>query len=80
MQLNLFTPPVILRPAPLIAGVVFHYGGRALRIHRVYGTDPRAPVILEDLASRGSISKGQYALWSAAAVTRAISGAQSWPK
>lgn len=72
-QFDLFALPVIERTASIAVGVVFNHGGRALRVHRAYGTDPRAPVIVEELASFGSTLKGQYALWSLDAVRRAMS-------
>jgi hypothetical protein len=73
-QLALFAPPVIERAATIPADVVFHYAGRPLRVHRIYGTDARAPVIVEELVPFGTTLKGQFALWSYDAVARAIGG------
>lgn len=70
-QFALFSPPVIEQRAAIPAGLVFDYGGRVLRVHRLYGTDARAPVIVEELAEFGSTLKGQFALWSYDSVSRA---------
>jgi hypothetical protein len=72
-QFDLFSPPIIESPASVPADAVFQYGGRSLRVHRVYGNDARAPVIVEELASFGETTlKGQFALWSLDAVRRAM--------
>lgn len=73
-QLDLFAPPVIERQAPVPVGAVFSYGGRALRVHRTYGTDARAPVIVEELAPVGAALRGQFALWSIDGVRRCLTG------
>lgn len=70
-QLDLFAPPAIERPAAIPVGYVFAYGGRSLRVHRVYGVDAAAPVIVEELAQFGTTLKGQFAIWSAQGVMRA---------
>ena len=46
--------------------------GRPLRIVRCYGADDAAPVVLEELAAVGDAAAGQYALWSADGVRRAM--------
>jgi hypothetical protein len=73
-QLSLFAPPAIERAATIPAGIVFRFYGRALRVHRLYGSDARAPVIVEELAEFGSTLKGQFAIWSYDAVSRAVGG------
>ena len=80
MQFDLFIP-VITRRAEIPGGAVFMHGGRALRVFRVYGTDAAAPVIVEELTDAVTI-KGQLALWSAGAVTRALARKDiaSWRK
>lgn len=70
---DLFNPPVLARPAQLSVGMVFSFGGRFLRVHRVYGSDPAAPVIVEELADGPTSLKGQFALWGADGVVLAIS-------
>ncbi len=72
-QLDFFAPPVIERRAEIPAGAVFQHSGRFLKVYRVFGTDARAPVIVEELQSFGSTLKGQFGLWSQDAVTRALS-------
>jgi len=72
-----FAPPQIERRAPIPVGTVFHYWGRALKVVRVYGDDPAAPVIVEELGEFGTTLRGQYGLWSAAAVASAISARKS---
>lgn len=69
---DLFDHPVLARPAQLAVGMVFRFGGRFLRVHRVYGTDPAAPVIVEELADGPTSLKGQFALWGADGVVRAM--------
>jgi len=73
-QLPLFPAlsPVIERRAEVPAGAVFLYAGRPLRIIKAMGTDPAAPVIVEELASFGKSLKGQFAIWSADAVSRVM--------
>jgi hypothetical protein len=63
----LLAPPAIVAEAQLPIGGLVIFGGRQLVIFRTYGTDPAAPVILEERS-------GQYALWSADAVKRLLYG------
>jgi hypothetical protein len=63
--------PGIQRRAELPAGTVFEYGGRALLVVKTRGTDPAAPVIVEELTDSVSL-KGQFGLWSLDGVSRAI--------
>jgi hypothetical protein len=72
LQGDLFAPPVIERPAALPSGAIFHYGGRALLIVRSLGTDAAAPVIVRELSGGSTWLAGQYAIWSAAAVSKLI--------
>jgi len=51
---------------------VFWFGGRALKVHRVTGSDAAAPVILEELVGGLDYPAGQLELWSHAAVLRAL--------
>ncbi|MEI9995112.1 MAG: hypothetical protein WDM91_10990 [Rhizomicrobium sp.] len=50
-------PPAIVRPATLAVGTVFFFWGRPLRVERVQGTDPAAPVIVEELAVRATTAE-----------------------
>lgn len=75
-QLSLFAPPVIERRAEIPAGLVFRYAGRMLRVVKTYGTDPAAPIIVEELDTFGTTLRGQFGLWSCDGVQRAI--AQGW--
>lgn len=81
-QHDLFALPVMQRTATIPAGAVFHYAGRALRIHRVFGSVSGDVVIVEELASFGASLAGQYGIWSVDAVTRALAGKEvtSWRK
>lgn len=65
-------PPVLRRQAAIASGVVFLFHGRPLRVVMATGTDPAAPVVVEELTAVGDAMPGQYALWSAAAVTQAM--------
>lgn len=80
-QPDLFDPPTITRQAEIPAGCVFTYGGRALRVSRVSGTDAAAPVVVEELTNAVAL-KGQFAIWSADGVSRALAagGIASWRK
>lgn len=69
-----FQPPLIVRQAPIPVGAIFSYAGRLLAVVRVYGTDPGAPVIVEEIEGYGSVLPGQYALWSADGVARILYG------
>lgn len=75
-RLTLVAPPAIVRPALPGVDTVFFHWGRPLRIARLYGEDPAAPVIVEELADgwNGDIryGKGQLSLWSLAGVTRVL--------
>lgn len=72
---DLFSMPVIERPSRIHAGMIFGYGGRLLRVHRVYpGDDPATPVIVEELAGGSLWLAGQYALWSAGSIMRVMNG------
>jgi hypothetical protein len=73
---DLFDPPVMSRPAQVAAGMTFQFGGRFLRVVKSYGTDPAAPVIVEELNSFGTTLKGQFSLWSADGVLR--SAGKGW--
>ena len=57
--------------AEIPSGLVVFAIGRPLMVVRAYGTDPAAPVVLEELADVGPALTGQFALWSVEAVTRA---------
>jgi hypothetical protein len=70
----LFAPPQIVRHAEVPSGAVFNFAGRPLRVFRTYGSDPAAPVILEELAAFGTTLRGQLSIWSADAVMRALYG------
>jgi len=67
---ELIEPPAIVRAAEIPIGSGFMFAGRPLSVVKTYGTDPAAPVILEEHATFGSCIKGQLALWSYAAVFR----------
>lgn len=69
-------PPAIVRSLQLEVGAIFHFWGRPMRIERVLGTDPAAPVIVEELedAQNGSILAGQLSMWSADSIMRLIAG------
>ncbi|HEX4302852.1 MAG TPA: hypothetical protein VHZ78_08660 [Rhizomicrobium sp.] len=73
---NPIAPPAVVRPATVTRGMVFLFRGRPLRVERVCGDDPAAPVIAEELADgvNGDIAygKGQFALWSLAGVMRLL--------
>lgn len=71
-QYDLFRPPSIERRAEIPAGIIFSFGGRFLRVYKTYGTQPDAPVIVEELIAFGSTLKGQFALWSADSVSRCL--------
>lgn len=73
-QMDMFAPPVIERRAEIPRGATFAYGGRFLKVYRVFGdvSDAAAPVIVEELQSFGSTLKGQFGLWSQDAVARAL--------
>jgi hypothetical protein len=64
--------PKLVRAAEIACGTVFVHAVRPLRVVKVTGSDPAAPVILEELASWGDCLAGQLALWSADGVLRAI--------
>lgn len=72
MQFDLFKPPVIERRAQIPSGAVFQFGGRFLKVYRVFGdmSDKASPVIVEELTAFGSTLKGQFGLWSQDAVAR----------
>lgn len=60
---DMFAPPVIERPARIHAGMVFDYGGRLLKVHRVYpGDDPATPIIVEELSTFGTTLAGFIAM------------------
>lgn len=67
-------PPRLERTAPICPGEIVWLWGRALRVVRVAGEDPAAPVVVEELAPPAPALSGQYALWSADAVRRARVG------
>jgi hypothetical protein len=65
--------PTITRPARIHAGMVFRFGGRMLRVHRVYdGDDAATPVIVDELSDGPRWLGGQYGLWSAGDIMRAL--------
>lgn len=65
--------PSIHRAAEIPAGAVFGYGGRFLKVVRVLGTDPAAPVIVEEMVSFGPVVlAGQLSLWAADGVSQAM--------
>jgi len=71
-QLDLFVP-TIERSAEIPAGIVYSFAGRPLLVVKCYGSDPAAPVIVEELASFSPrVLRGQLALWSADGVSRAM--------
>jgi hypothetical protein len=76
---SLFDPPSIQRAAIIPRGAVFHFAGRALQVYRVFGTIAGDVVIVEELASFGSTLKGQWAIWSVEAVSRALAGREIAP-
>lgn len=78
-QPTLFDPPAIQRAAIIPAGAVFHFGDRALRVRRVWGSMSGDVVIVEELASFGKSLAGQYGIWSVEAVSRALAGREIAP-
>lgn len=72
-QLDLIAPPVIERRAEIPEGAFVEHAGRALIVRSVHGTDPAAPVILEELSAVGQALAGQLSLWAADGVLRAMS-------
>jgi hypothetical protein len=76
MHARLLIPkPALERRAEIPAGAVFKFAGRALRVFRVYGDQPSSVVIVEELTT----FKGQFALWSAEAVSRVLNGEEVAP-
>jgi hypothetical protein len=69
--------PAVVRAAEIGAGTMFMHGGRLLKVVKAYGSDPAAPVILEEMMPWGDCLAGQLALWSADGVLRAMAGATS---
>ncbi|MBY0432355.1 MAG: hypothetical protein K2Q10_14255 [Rhodospirillales bacterium] len=61
--------PVLVREAAIPAGLVIIALDRPLRVVRVAGADPAAPVIVEEMAGP---NRGQLGLWSLAAVAAAM--------
>jgi hypothetical protein len=72
-QPDLFGRPAYERRAEIPFGTVFSFGARPLYVVKVYGSDAAAPVIVEELSNIVTL-KGQFALWSADGVTRAMRG------
>jgi hypothetical protein len=70
MNVLRFDRPVVARQARLAVDQVFYYWGRALRIAKIHGDDPAAPVIVEELG----LAAGQLSLWSLDGVRRAMKG------
>lgn len=76
----LAAPVAIVRQAEVPVGAVFWFWGRPLRVETVTGTDPCAPVIVEELSdgpwtpNGPAWLKGQFGLWSHAGVLRAMAG------
>lgn len=60
--------PTIVRQAALPADLVFWFWGHPLRVVRVVGTDPAAPVIVEELVDSEFALSGQLGLWSLGSV------------
>jgi len=69
-----FSPPAITRQAKLAVDQVFWFWGRPLRVAKIHGDDPAAPVILEELATDDVALAGQYSLWGLDGVRRALAG------
>lgn len=65
--------PHLERRAEIPAGSVFRFGSRLIRVHRVTGSDAAAPVIVEELSDGPAWLAGQFSIWSAGAVTTAMS-------
>lgn len=74
MMRDRFHPPALRRQAEIPVGMVFLFGGRPLIVRRVHGTDPAAPVIVEELTDAFAL-KGQLALWSLDCVQRVVRAA-----
>ena len=74
MQYDFVFTTVIERRAEIQRDAVFQFGGRFLKVYRVFGdiTDRAAPVIVEELTAFGTTLPGQYALWSQDAVLRCL--------
>ena len=70
-QPDLFGRPVYERRAEIPSGMMFQFGGRPLLVVKAYGTDPAAPVIVEELTDAVTL-KGQLGIWSADGVTRRL--------
>jgi hypothetical protein len=68
---NPIAPPAVVRPATVTKGMIFLFRGRPLRVERVCGEDPAAPVIAEEL-SDGMNGEVAYGLWSLAGVMRML--------
>lgn len=70
---DLFGPPREERRAETPAGLMFSYKGRFMTVvDASHGTDPAAPVIIEEMQAIGQAHKGQLGLWSHEAVSAAI--------
>jgi hypothetical protein len=70
-QFDLF-PLRLERPAEIPSGAMFSFGGRPHEVVRTFGDDAAAPVIVEEIIETHHALEGQFGLWSAAGVTRAM--------
>lgn len=60
--------------APIQPGQVVHLLGRLVVVQSVHGSDPAAPVIVEEMAPLGHALRGQYGLWPMRAFSDVASG------
>lgn len=67
-------PVTIVQPRQVAAGALIRFRGRLLLVRRVFGTDPAAPVIVEELTA--APLAGQLGLWSLDAVHRLLETAE----
>lgn len=79
MSVLRFHRPAITRQAKVAVDQVVYFWGRALRVAKIHGDDPAAPVILEELGESAVALKGQLSLWSLDSLRRVGSGALKSP-
>ena len=60
--------------SPVQPGQVVHLLGRLVIVQSVHGSDPAAPVIVEEMAPIGHALRGQMGLWPARAFSDPASG------
>ena len=60
--------------APIQPGQVVHLLGRLVIVQSVHGSDPAAPVIVEEMAPLGHALRGQLGLWPVRAFGDLASG------